>query len=63
MISLLVSFAVLTVGYLIYSRVAERIFAPDDRKTPAIAENGLLYPDCTRVPEVCYQGTDVIVVK
>ncbi len=39
MISLLISFAVLIVGYLVYGRVAERIFAPDDRQTPAIAVN------------------------
>lgn len=37
MVSLLISFAVLLVGYLIYGRVAEKIFAPDGRKTPAIA--------------------------
>ncbi|MBQ1730220.1 MAG: carbon starvation protein A, partial [Oscillospiraceae bacterium] len=39
MISLLVSFAVLLVGYLIYGRVTEKIFRPDDRLTPAIAIN------------------------
>ena len=39
MISLFVSFAVLIVGYLVYSRVAQKIFAVDDRKTPAIAIN------------------------
>ncbi len=39
MISLLISFAVLIVGYIVYSRVAEKIFAPDDRQTPAIAIN------------------------
>ena len=39
MISLLIAFAVLIVGYLIYGRVTEKIFAPDDRKTPAIAIN------------------------
>ena len=35
MISLVLSFAVLIVGYLVYGRVTERVFAPDDRKTPA----------------------------
>ena len=35
MISLVLSFIVLIVGYLIYGRIIERIFAPDDRKTPA----------------------------
>ena len=39
MISLFISFAVLIVGYLIYSRVTEKIFAPDDRQTPAVAIN------------------------
>ena len=37
MISLLVSLAVLIVGYFVYGRIAEKIFAPDDRQTPAIA--------------------------
>ena len=39
MISLLISFAVLIVGYLVYSRITEKVFAPDDRETPAIAIN------------------------
>ena len=39
MISLLISFAVLIIGYLVYGRVTEKIFAPDDRQTPAIAIN------------------------
>ena len=39
MISLFISFAVLIIGYLVYGRVAEKIFAPDDRQTPAIAVN------------------------
>ena len=39
MISLFISFAVLIIGYLVYGRVAEKIFSPDDRKTPAIAIN------------------------
>ena len=39
MISLLISFAVLIVGYVVYGRVAEKVFAPDDRQTPAIAVN------------------------
>ena len=39
MISLLIAFAVLIAGYLVYSRVAEKIFAADDRKTPAIEHN------------------------
>ena len=39
MISLLIAFAVLIAGYLVYSRVAEKIFAADDRKTPAVEIN------------------------
>lgn len=39
MISLFISFAVLIAGYIVYGKVAEKIFAPDDRKTPAIAVN------------------------
>ena len=39
MISLLISFAVLIVGYLVYGKVTEKLFAPDDRKTPAVAIN------------------------
>ncbi len=39
MISLLISFAVLIAGYIVYGKVAEKIFAPDNRQTPAIAIN------------------------
>ena len=35
MISLVLSFAVLVAGYFLYGRVVERVFGPDDRKTPA----------------------------
>ena len=35
MISLLLSLAVLLAGYFLYGRVVERVFGPDDRKTPA----------------------------
>ncbi len=35
MISLILSFSVLIVGYLVYGRLIEGIFAPDDRETPA----------------------------
>lgn len=38
MISLLLSFAVLIAGYFLYGRVVERVFAPDDRKTPAFSK-------------------------
>ena len=39
MISLLLSMAVLVVGYMVYSRIVDRVFGPDDRQTPAIAVN------------------------
>ena len=35
MISLIISLLVLVAGYLIYGRIVEQVFAPDDRKTPA----------------------------
>ncbi len=38
-VSLLLSLAVLLLGYLFYGRLTEKIFAPDDRKTPAVAVN------------------------
>ena len=39
MISLAISLAVLLAGYLVYSRLAEKVFAPDGRQTPAVAVN------------------------
>ena len=39
MISLLVAFAILIIGYLLYSRVTQKIFAADDRVTPAVEKN------------------------
>ncbi len=39
MISLLISFGVLIIGYFVYGKIAEKIFSPDDRQTPAIAVN------------------------
>ncbi|MBQ7653036.1 MAG: hypothetical protein IJS93_01545 [Clostridia bacterium] len=39
MISLFCAFAVLIIGYLVYSRVVEKIFAVDGRKTPASVSN------------------------
>ena len=37
MISLILSFAVLVLGYLVYGRIVEKAFSPDDRETPAYA--------------------------
>ena len=39
MISLLISLVVLLAGFLVYGRITERVFAPDDRQTPAVAIN------------------------
>lgn len=38
MITFLISLAALVLGYLVYGRFVERIFAPDDRVTPAVAQ-------------------------
>ena len=38
MISLFISLAFLIVGYNVYGRFVERVFAPDDRQTPAYAK-------------------------
>ena len=39
MYSLIISFAVLIIGYMVFSRITSKVFAPDSRKTPAIAIN------------------------
>ena len=39
MISFLIALAVLFVGFFLYGRLTEKVFGPDDRKTPAIAIN------------------------
>lgn len=36
MITFLISLIALFLGYMIYSRIVERVFGPDDRETPAI---------------------------
>ena len=36
MISFFVCLAILIVGFFIYSKVTEKVFGPDDRKTPAL---------------------------
>ena len=44
MITFLISLAALVLGYLVYGRFVERIFAPDYRVTPAVAQaDGLDY--------------------
>ena len=39
MISFLIALAILVIGYFTYGRLTEKVFGPDDRKTPAIAIN------------------------
>lgn len=47
MITFLISLAALVLGYLVYGRFVERIFVPDDRVTPAVAQaDGLDYVGC-----------------
>ena len=44
MISLLICFAVLIAGYLVYGRFVEKVFSPDERQTPAYRlEDGVDY--------------------
>ena len=44
MISLLICFVVLIAGYLVYGRLVEKIFSPDERQTPAYRlEDGVDY--------------------
>ena len=37
MITFVLSLVALVVGYLVYGRIVERVFAPDDRPTPAVS--------------------------
>ena len=39
MVSLLLSLVVLFIGFMVYGKVTEKVFGPDDRQTPAIAIN------------------------
>jgi len=39
MVSFIVCLAILICGYLVYGRIVDRIFNPDDRETPAVAIN------------------------
>ena len=38
MISLFASFALVLIGYLVYGKITEKIFSPDDRPTPAVSK-------------------------
>ena len=39
MISFIISIVVLVAGYLVYGRLTEKVFGPDDRETPDYAIN------------------------
>ena len=39
MVSIVISLVVLAIGFAVYGRLAEKVFSPDDRETPAIAIN------------------------
>ena len=45
MVTFFIALALLIGGYLIYSRVSEKVFAIDDRKTPAIANPQSMMPE------------------
>ena len=38
MISFVISLFLLVAGYVVYGRIVERVFGPDDRKTPAVSK-------------------------
>ena len=44
MITFLIGVAILILGYFTYGKFVERVFGPDDRKTPALAN-----PDAARL--------------
>ena len=46
MISFTLSLIALVLGYLLYGRFVERVFAPDDRVTPAVAKADGLDTSC-----------------
>ena len=39
MISFISALAVLIIGFIVYGRLTAKVFAPDDRVTPAVSEN------------------------
>ena len=43
MITFTLCLLALVVGYFTYGRLMERVFGPDDRKTPALTKAGGLY--------------------
>ena len=44
MISFISAIVILMIGYFVYGRLTEKVFGPDDRKTPAVTmEDGVDY--------------------
>lgn len=39
MVSFISALVILVLGYIFYGKVTEKVFAPDDRVTPAVSEN------------------------
>ena len=37
MITFIISFFALIIGYIVYGRFVEKVFCPDDRPTPAVS--------------------------
>lgn len=50
MISLILSF--LIIGWLLYGRLTEKVFSPDDRQTPAVRINDGV--DCIPFSASCF---------
>ena len=52
MITFIVSLIVLLLGFTVYSRVAERVFGPDDRLTPGVRKadgiDFIVLPPCVQ---------------
>ena len=39
MISFIVALVVLVIGFMVYGRLTDKVFSPDDRTTPAVSIN------------------------
>ena len=49
MISFLLCLALLIIGYFVYGKIVDNTFGPDDRETPAVRINCLLYTSASAV--------------
>ena len=55
MITFTLCLLALIAGYFIYGRFIERVFSPDDRKTPALTRaDGVLYTETSLNPILKY---------